>query len=153
MTEQLLHGAQVGAAVEQVGGEGVAQGVGVGGRGRPAVEDAAHVAGREAAAPLVEEQRVAVGAPRRERRVAGPSEPRAQRVDGRLAERDGPLLAALAPHDRPAPVEVEVAGPEGAQLADPEAAAVEQLEHGVVAGPDARGRRRDRGAAGRRAAW
>ena len=29
VTEQLLHGAEVGATVEQVGGEGVAQGVGV----------------------------------------------------------------------------------------------------------------------------
>ena len=41
--EQLLDNPQVGATVEQVGGEAVAQGVGMGGHRRPAVEDPPHV--------------------------------------------------------------------------------------------------------------
>ena len=51
MAEQLLDDPQVGAAVEQVGGEAVAEGVGVGGHRGAAVEDAADVAGAEAVAP------------------------------------------------------------------------------------------------------
>ena len=44
VAEQLLDRPQVGATVEQVGGEAVAQGVRVRRRRRAAVEDAAHVA-------------------------------------------------------------------------------------------------------------
>ena len=58
MAEQLLDGAQVGAAVEEVGGEGVAQRVRVGGRVGPPVEQPADVAGREAPAAAVEEHRL-----------------------------------------------------------------------------------------------
>ena len=43
VTQQLLHRAEVGAPVEQVCGEGVPEGVRVGGRRRPAVEDAPDV--------------------------------------------------------------------------------------------------------------
>ena len=39
MAQQLLHHPQIGASVEQVGGEGVAQGVRVGGAGGAVVED------------------------------------------------------------------------------------------------------------------
>ena len=52
---------------------------------------------------------------------------------GHVAERHLALLGALAPHDRRAPAEIEVVDVEAAQLADPQAAAVQQLEHGVVA--------------------
>ena len=48
VAEQLLHDPQVGATVEQMGGEGVAQRVGVRRCGRPAVEQPAHVARRRA---------------------------------------------------------------------------------------------------------
>src|SRR5947199_823843 len=53
--EQLLHGPQVGPTVEEMGGEGVAQGVRVGRAGRPPVEYAAHVTGRGWPAPPVRE--------------------------------------------------------------------------------------------------
>ena len=76
VAQQLLHRPQVGAAVEEVGGEGVAQGVRVGGRGRPAVEDAPRVTRREATAAAVDEQGVDVGAAGDER-AARPVEPRA----------------------------------------------------------------------------
>ena len=58
VTQQLLDRSQVGASVEQVRGEGVTEGVGMGGRGGATVEDAAHVTGCEAVAPVVDEERV-----------------------------------------------------------------------------------------------
>src|SRR4051794_39021978 len=57
VTEQLLHRSQVGTPVEEVRGEGVAEGVRVGGAGSAVVEDPAGVPGGEATAPAVEEQR------------------------------------------------------------------------------------------------
>ena len=88
-----------------------------------------------AAAALVAEQR-------RRRRAASArsTTPRARtRSQARSAatagarQRHPPLLGALAPdHDR-GPVEVERADVQAAQLADPQARAVEHLEHGVVA--------------------
>ena len=133
VTEQLLHGTQVGTTVEQVGGEGVAQRVGVGRRAGAAVEDAPDIARGEAVTTPVEEHRVGRG-------LAGDesdSRPSASQppdgLDRRLAERDAALLAALAPHPDGGRVEVEVVEVEPAQLADPQTAAVEQLEHGVVA--------------------
>src|SRR3954447_17023738 len=67
MSEQLLHNSYVGSSVEQMSGEGVAKGVGMGRRRRPVVEDAADVAWSELVAPQVQEHRVG-------RRV-GPLEP------------------------------------------------------------------------------
>src|SRR5439155_2855437 len=58
MTEKLLDDPDVGAPVEQVGGEGVPQGVGMGGRHRAVVEDAADVSRAQRVAPQVEEHRV-----------------------------------------------------------------------------------------------
>src|SRR5204863_10113383 len=58
VAEQLLHGPEVGAPVEQMGGEGVAQGVRMRRRRRAPVEDAANVPRRETTAALVQEQRV-----------------------------------------------------------------------------------------------
>ena len=55
MTQQLLHRPQVGTSVEQMGGERVAQGVGMGGIARSTVEYAPDVAWREPAPPPVEE--------------------------------------------------------------------------------------------------
>ena len=43
MAEQFLDDPEVGAPVEEVGGEAVAEGVGMGGDGRAAVEDPADV--------------------------------------------------------------------------------------------------------------
>ena len=61
VTEQLLHDPEVGAAVEEVGGEAVAQGVGVGGHRRPAIEDAPNVSRAEAIAASVEEHARSAG--------------------------------------------------------------------------------------------
>jgi hypothetical protein len=51
VTEELLHAAQVGAAVEQVGGEGVAQRVRMGGLEGAAIDHSSDVARRERAVP------------------------------------------------------------------------------------------------------
>src|ERR671930_2198246 len=56
VTQQLLHGPQVGAALQQMGGEGMAQGVGTDHPAvgqRPALEDPASVTGTQLVAPLV----------------------------------------------------------------------------------------------------
>src|SRR5947207_2599429 len=56
VAQEFLDRPQVGAPVEEVGGVGMAQGVGVGRTGRPPVEDAPDVSRREALAALVQEQ-------------------------------------------------------------------------------------------------
>ena len=63
----------------------------------------------------------------------GVAEPGGKGVAGGLAQRDDALLGALAPHREAAAPEVDVGAAEAAQLGDPQAAAVEHLEHGVVA--------------------
>jgi len=67
VAQELLDRPEIGAAVEQVGGEGVAQGVRVGWRRGAPVEDPAHVAVGEGAAAAVPQQAVAL--PRRRIRV------------------------------------------------------------------------------------
>src|SRR3954470_5705056 len=70
VTEQLLHSSHVGTTVEKMSGERVAEGVRVRRDRAAAVEDAADVAGREAAAAGVEEQGVGRGAVGDERGTA-----------------------------------------------------------------------------------
>src|SRR5690242_14191518 len=55
MSEKFLDDPDVGSPVEEMGGEGVAQGVGVGGRRGAVVEDAPDVPGPEPVAPQIEE--------------------------------------------------------------------------------------------------
>src|SRR3954447_707547 len=83
------------------------------------------------AAPGPEEQgRTAVGG---SPRGAAVREPAVERVDRRLPERDGALLAALAEHADGAPLEVDVIAIQPAQLADTDPGGIEQLEHSLVA--------------------
>ena len=132
--EQLLDRAQVGATVEQVGGEAVAQRVRVRRRRRPPIDDAANVARGQSASALVAEQR-------RVRRAIGllgqhlptQREPALQRGGRRLRQRYAALLRSLAPDDDGTTGEVDRVAVEPAELADPEAGAVEQLEHRIVA--------------------
>src|SRR5262249_35816917 len=68
-------------------------------------------------------------------RQFGPAapQPRLDGLCGRLAHRDLPLLGALAP-DGDAPArEVDVARVQTAQFTNSEPAAIEELEHGIVA--------------------
>src|SRR3546814_1641413 len=121
VAEELLHRSEVGAAVEQVCGEGVPESVWMRGRRGPAVEHAPGVARREAQPAAVEEQRLG-RRPVGEQVAAAPLDPSSQGVDRRLAEGHGALLAALAPDRGATPAEVEVADVERAELTDPQAA-------------------------------
>jgi len=130
MAEELLHSSKVRAGVEQVRGERMPQRVGMRRRERAAVEDPARVARREPLAARVAEHRV-VGRLDREQG--------AERVGGGGRDRHLPLLTPLAPDGHRAAPEIDVAGAEPADLADPEPAAVQELEEGVVASSDLRG--------------
>lgn len=86
MAEQLLHGAQIGAAVEEVRGERVAESVRMGGRCGSVIEDAPHVPWRQGAASTIEKDPVRgrlvgheFGTPRRQ--------PRRQSLAGWFAQR------------------------------------------------------------------
>ena len=57
VTQQFLDNPQIRPAVEQMGGEAVAEGVGVGRSQGTPVDDPANVPGTEAPAPAVEEHR------------------------------------------------------------------------------------------------
>ena len=54
VTQQFLHHPEIGATVQEVGGEAVAEGVGVGRDRRSTVQDPSHVAGPEAVLPTVQ---------------------------------------------------------------------------------------------------
>ncbi len=133
MAEQLLHNSQVGASVEEVGGVGVAQRVGVCRRRAAAVEQTPHVAGSEGFPALVDEHSVDLRASR-DHAQTPPVDPTSERIDRRLAEGHHAALGALAEHGDTVPVEVEVGLGEREQLANAQPAAVEQLQHRVVAG-------------------
>ena len=103
MAEQLLDRPQVGAPLEQVGGERVAQRVGRDsgrerGSTRPHPEPAADVRGREAPSAPRDEQgllRAIAGLPRGERQPPA-GQIALERALARLAERDDPRAPSLA---------------------------------------------------------
>ena len=68
-------------------------------------------------------------------------EPGPQGGDGRVVDGDPALLGALAQHRDRAAAQVDVAAVEPAELRDPQAGGVEQLEHGQVAPVERRRRR------------
>ncbi len=134
--EHLLDAPQVGTALEQVGGERVAQEVGVdatrlqAGPLGEAAEDEERACARQRAATRVQEE-VGSMAPvevrSAEREVA------ARGLRRRPPERDEPLLAALADHADDAGVEVDRGAGEPEGLRDAEPGAVEQLDERLVA--------------------
>ena len=133
MAEQLLDDPEVGAAVEQMGGEGVAQCMRVRRGQGEAVEDPPDVAGSSRA-------------PRRFTKTASagpgiwvrPSSATPQRRNRSVMDGDPPLLAALSQHGHGAPVQVDPATVEPAELGDPQASGVEELEYSQVALIDGR---------------
>ena len=92
--------------------------------------------GDRAPAPPVEEHGFVGGDPADDQRRPSVVEPGPHRVDRGFAHRHLALLGPLAPDGDHGSVEVEVDQPQPAQLAHPQAAAVEQLEHGGVAQAD-----------------
>ena len=139
MTEQLLHGSQVGPALEQVGGRAVPQPVGSdvgrpGHLGDATVDERPHGSLVDPATPGTDEEG-GPGAVGHEAGTAG-REPAVDRPRGWVAERHAALLAALAEHPDEVALPVDVAEVEGDELTDADARRVEQLEHGRVAHPD-----------------
>ena len=148
VAEHLLQHAQVGPALEHVGGKAVAQQVGVqAGQAHLAAvlfHQAHHRAARDLAAAGVEEDSMGVlGAAGLGAAQVGAAvhEVVLQAAQGAAHERHHALLAALALHADQAVVEQQARKAQAGELAHAQAAAVEHLEHGVVA--QARGRERE----------
>ncbi len=130
VAEEFLDGAEVGAIAEQMGGVGVAEGVGVEAGvavGEEAVffDEQLDAAGGETGAAAVDEQS------RLFRRADG--KVMVERFGGFRGVGHEAFLAALAADAEPAFGAVEVFEVEADALADAEAAAVEEFEDGVVA--------------------
>ena len=141
VAQNFLQYAQIGAALQHVGGKRVAQGVGV---QIVAADDAAGLARQvedalapEAAAPLVQEHRSRgiggrVGGRAREGRAPFGQIP-AQRALGRAGNGHDALLGPLAEHAQEAVVEVDGLHVEPHGLAGAQPAAVEQLRNRMPA--------------------
>ena len=135
MAQQLLHAAQVGAAVEEVGRGRVAQRVRPAGRGVPQalerpVDDGARLAHPQPAAARAEEEGGAGVRPGQ----AGATEP-LPRLEGAArgcAVGDGALPVALAGQPDDAAAGLEVVHVQGGEFGHPGAGGVEQLEQGGV---------------------
>ena len=122
VAQQLLDSAQVGAALQQVRGEGVPQAM----RMR---EHAANRGGVEPPPARGQEQRIL-----RPAHELGPClvEVAGQRVRGLFSERNDPLLAALPPNMKLFAVEVDVADVESNRLGAAQPSRVDQLDERMV---------------------
>src|SRR5829696_1785370 len=144
MAEHLLDAAEVGAALEEVRGEAVAEqvrvhprGVEAGLCGEPPNDQERSGAGERAAAGVEEELRPVPGV---QVRPAARDVAR-ERLRGVAADRDDPLLVALADAADQALVEIHRVPREADRLAHAQPCAVEELDYGAVAkGPRGRAR-------------
>src|SRR5262249_23777097 len=136
MSQQFLNNSQICSSLKQVRSKRVPQQVGVDtSRLEPrllgqAAEDQEDPGAGEAAALRVEEELGTV-APVEERPPAG--QVAAQRLHGRPADRDDPLLAALAGDTDEALVEVDAGLVEPDRVRDADAGSVEELDECAVA--------------------
>jgi hypothetical protein len=134
--EHLLHGPKIGAAFEQMRGEGVTQEVGVDTLrletrlGRELAEDEEGAGSRERAATCVQEELWT--APPVEVRAAE-CEVSSNRLSRRAAERDEALLVALAEDSDDSLVDVDAAPLETDGLRDAETRAVQELDERSIA--------------------
>src|SRR5690349_6988864 len=138
MSEQFLNDPQVGAALEEMRRERVAERVGAdpsvqSRTARRGPDDGERLLPGQPAAPVAEEQRSAPF----DRRMAqleeerpAVVEPLTEPVDRDVADRHEPLAVALADDPDEAAVEREVLEVQARRLADAEARGVEQLEQG-----------------------
>ena len=130
VAQQLLHPAQVAGGLQHVAGEAVAQQVRV-----DALEQAL-LLGELAQAQLHGTRRDRAVAAREDRirgARAGGRAPFGQRPARVRAHRHAALAAALAQHRHQTVVQVQVAPAQVAQLRQPQAGGIEQLEQGAVA--------------------
>ena len=136
VSEQLLNSSEIGPPLEEMGGVGVPQGVGV---QEPAVregvagEDPPDVAGGHAPAPGVDDRSASFPGRSGRRAPVGRPEVRPDGLQRGLPEREPPHLGALAEDGDGRPAAVDVGDVEAATFADPEPGAVEELEDGQVA--------------------
>ena len=142
VAEQLLHDAQVGAALEQVRREGVAQDVRRHGlldadSSRVPAHDPEHALAGDAAAARVEQECGRFLLLAEERPAAG--EVATGGVGREAAHRDDALAPALALDAHEAALEIEIARAQAGQLGDAQSATVEQLQRGAVSQPERRG--------------
>ena len=134
--EHLLDRAEVGAAFEEVRGEGVAQQVRVDalglepGHGGEPAQDEERPRARERAAPRVEEE---LGPVALVEIRASVREVPAERVDGLASDRDDAFLRALAESPDEPVLEVDRGAVEPDRLAHAQARAVEELDERAVA--------------------
>src|SRR5262249_39867401 len=142
MSEQFLNASQICSSLEQVRSKRVPQQVRVDtSRLEPrllgqAAEDQEGPGPRQRATLRIQEELGTV-APVEERPPAG--EVAAERLDGRPADRDDPLLAALAGDAHEALVEVDAGLVEPDGLGDADAGSIEELDEGAVAQRPRRG--------------
>ena len=135
VSQHFLHDAQVGPVLDEVRGEGVAEGVrgdflADAGEQRLFLDEVENGHPAQWAAVFVEEGDVVEG------RLGGlraDVEVGAERVSGHLAEGDEALFVALADHAHEALLQVDVRDEQAAGLGDAQAAAVEDFEDGAVA--------------------
>jgi hypothetical protein len=137
VSEEFLHYPKIGTSVEEMSGEGMAQGVGMRRTLAPAVEETPHVTGRQPPAAPVEEHGTDRGFGPDEP-VPALGQPGLDGLGGRLGHWHHPLFASFAPHREPPPGGVKVAQVEPTQLRNPQATAVEELEDGPVPQADTR---------------
>lgn len=143
MAKHLLDGTQVCTAFQQVCGHGVAQAVraevgGIVDEGQGPVDEPAHDAWINAPSTVSHEERRAGSLG--DQKVPT-LQPAFKGSGGRPAQRNGTLLVALAQNPENAPVTIDVADVQPAQLRDPNAARVENLDDRQVTlgrGPPAR---------------
>ena len=134
--QQGLDHAQVGAALKQVGGEGVAQDVGAdAGRVDPGVDGGLVQQLGEAARGQVAPGRGRGEQPRTVRGLFGPGgvagdQPGFDRLAGGSVQGGQPLLAALAAHDQEGGVAPHRLDPEAQQFGHPEPRGVGQFDEG-----------------------
>lgn len=143
VAQQLLHGAQVGSAVDEMGGVAVAQHVGrhradvqPGLRG-PTLQDQPCPLTGQATAPLVEKHRVGI-VPAGASGLLGQRGSTGVEVGGhrgqhRTADRQDALLGTLPHHPHQRTVQVDVTQGEPHRLRHPHAGPIEQLEQCPVA--------------------
>src|ERR1044071_9750236 len=120
VTEELLNRAKVGAGVEKVGGERMAHGVrrdsgAQRGFAEIAVEQASHAARGDAAAAIVDEERLLFGIVRQ---LAALREIRAQRGFRLRSKRHDPLLRSLAVHFHEARAQLQIVEIDSDDFAD-----------------------------------
>ena len=134
MPQQLLDGAEIGAALEQVRRERMAERVRRGPIGKPArlhpsIDHQPRPARREWSAAGVEEERTASGSSTGEGLATSP-EVDGQRLGRRTAEDHLALLVALAQHAQALQSDVEAAQLGAGGLRDADPRRVQQLEEG-----------------------